>query len=121
MRIKELIHSMQIRPKMYVTEVRLDYIFHFFLGYCGANSKLPGDEMDRRFCGWFCTWLFLWIENNVDTDYRPQSAAWYKDIIQITPDGQNEVDFFFDLCEKFFEDYENKRGCFSWRNEKEEV
>lgn len=118
MRIKELLHNMQIRPKMYVREVRMDYIFHFLMGYCGGeNAKLPDDSMDRKFCCWFGKWLIPWIENNVDANYRPTSAAWYDDIIRITPDGQNEVDLFFDLCEKFFEDYENKTGYFSWRNE----
>lgn len=117
MRIKELIHSMRIRPKMFVREVRMDYIFHFLVGYRVASAKLPDDNMDRNFCSWFGKWLILWIENNIDSKYRPTSAAWYDDIIRITPNGQDEVDFFFDLCDEFFEDYENKTGYFSWRAE----
>lgn len=118
MHIDELIHAMQVRPKMFVREVRIDYIFHLLTGYCGANADLPNYSMDRKFCAWFGKWLIMWIENNVDAKYRPESACWYDDIIRITPDGQNEVDLFFDLCDKFFDDYENKTGYFSWRNEK---
>lgn len=102
--------------QMLVREVRMDYIFHFLIGYRVANAKLPVDNMDRNFCSWFGKWLLIWIEDNVDSKYRATSAAWYDDIIRITPEGQNEVDLFFDLCDKFFEDYENKTGYFSWRN-----
>lgn len=55
--------------------------------------------MDRNFCSWFGKWLILWIVNNIDSKYRPSSAAWYDDIIRITPNGQDEVVFFFDLCD----------------------
>lgn len=71
--------------QMFVRKVRMDYIFHFLIGYRVANAKLPVDNMDRNFCSWFGKWLLIWIENNVDSKYRATSAAWYDDIIRITP------------------------------------
>ena len=117
MQITELLYSMRRRPNMFIREVRIDYIYHLILGYCGANSKLPEDDINRKFNFWFGKWLIKWIETNVDAKYRPESAYWYDNIIRITPNGQDEVDFFFDLCDEFFEDYENKTGYFSWRAE----
>lgn len=121
MRIEKLIDSMQRRPGMYLLEERIDYIFHFLLGYCGANSDfLEDDNMDRRFCSWFWKWLLIWIEDNVDSEYQIKSACWYEDIRKIAGDEQKAVTLFYDLCKMFFEDYKEKRGYFSWRNDSEE-
>lgn len=115
MQIKELISSIQKRPKMFVKEERIDYIFYLLFGYCGAHSKLSEDDMDRSFCIWFGKWLIMWIEDNVDAEYSSKTAWWYDDIKTIAKNEQDELNLFFELCNKFFEDYRNKTGYFSWR------
>lgn len=118
MRIEKLINSMQRRPGMYLLEERIDYIFQFLLGYCGANSHfLEDDDMDRRFGYWFWKWLLIWTEDNGD---QIESACWYDVIMAIAEDEQKAVTLFYDLCKIFFEDYKQKRGYFSWRNDSEE-
>lgn len=116
-RVEKLINNMRKRPKMYVAEIRIDYIFYFLFGYCGANHELSEDDMDRRFCFWFGKWLIKWIEDNVDKEYLPETAFWYDDIRRITRSEQDEAAIFFELCEYFFKDYRNKTGYFSWRCE----
>ena len=44
MQIEQLIISMQKRPKMFVKEERIDYIYYLLSGYCGANNKLLKDD-----------------------------------------------------------------------------
>jgi len=117
MQIEQLIMSMQKRPKMFVKEERIDYIYYLLSGYCGANSKLSkeDDDMDQRFCLWFGKWLVMWINDNVDAEYSPKTAYWYDDIKMIAKNRQDEVNIFFELCNIFFEDYRNNTGYFSWR------
>lgn len=115
MRIEQLIASIQKRPKMFVKEERIDYIYYLLSGYCGANSKLSEDDMERKFCFWFNKWLIMWIVDNVDSEYLPKTAYWYDDIKALAQDEQDEVNTFFKLCGIFFEDYKNKSGYFSWR------
>ncbi len=116
MQIEQLIDSIQKRPKMFVKEERIEYIYYFLFGYCAANNKLSDNDIEQKFCYWFGKWLIMWIEDNVDAEYEPQTAYWYDDIKNITRKGQNEVTIFFYLCKGFFEDYKNKIGYFSWRD-----
>lgn len=115
MQIEKLIDSIQKRPKMFVKEEKIEYIFYLLSGYCGANGKLSEDDINRNFCFWFGKWLIIWIQNNVNVKYTPQTAFWYDDIKTISKSKQDEIKLFFDLCNCFFEDYENKTGYFSWR------
>lgn len=128
MRIEELINAIPQRPKMYLTGKRLDYLQNFLLGYCGANAghaedarlhnlTFPEDDMDYQFNGWFSKWLIQWIDENVDAEYVPESVLWLDNIRAIAKEDQDEFDLFFELCNLFFDDYRNKTGYFSWRNE----
>lgn len=116
MQIEQLIISIHKRPKMFLREERIDYLYYFLSGYCGANNKLSEDDMDRKFCFWFSKWLVMWIIDNVDSEYSPKTAYWYDDIRIITKKGQDEMNMFFELCNMFFEDYRKKIGYFSWRS-----
>ena len=116
MKIEELIISMKKRPQMFVKEERIDYFYYFLSGYCGANNRLLGDDMDQKFCLWFSKWLILWINQYIDAEYLPKTAYWYDDIKAIAKTEQDEIRIFFDLCNSFFEDYRNGRGYFSCRH-----
>lgn len=115
MQIEHLIFSIQNRPKMFVKEERIDYLYYLLSGYCAGINDSP-DEMDQKFCCWFGKWLMIWIERNIDANYIPQTSYWYDDIKVIAKDDHNEVMLFYDLCSQFFEDYKNKTGYFGWKN-----
>ena len=112
MEIKQLIDAMRKRPGMYVREERLDYIYHLISGYCGGKYG-SACEMDYKFSCWFWKWLLQWIEENVDAEYSPKSCYWPDDIKAIAGGEEKEVPLFYELCDKFFEDYYKKRGYFS--------
>jgi len=116
MKIRQLINAMKKRPGMYVKEERIDYIYYLLSGYCGSNVNLEDDDINRKFRLWFWKWLLQWIEENVDAEYEPKSCYWYDDIKAIAGDEKKEVPLFYELCDMFFEDYNEKRGYFSWRN-----
>ncbi len=116
MYIEQLIDSIKKRPKMYVKEEKIEYIYYYILGYCSANHQFSADDMDKMFCCWFWKWLIKWIEDNIDSKYQTKSAIWYDDIKEIAGDEQKEVKLFFELTKYFFEDYKNKKGYFELRN-----
>lgn len=110
MYIEQLIDSMKKRPKMYVKEEKIEYIYYYILGYCSASCQFSDDDIDKMFCNWFWKWLVKWIKDNVDSEYQPQSVIWYDDIKIIAKEGKKEKDVFFDLCKLFFEDYKNSKS-----------
>lgn len=117
MKIEQLITTLQDRPGMFVKEEKIEYIYYLLLGFCGASKNYNADNIEHKFCYWFSKWLIMWIEDNVNAEYVPRTAYWYDDIKTIT---KNEVTVFFDLCEKFFDEYRNKTGYFSFRNNEDE-
>ncbi|MCM1097616.1 MAG: hypothetical protein NC427_06075 [Ruminococcus flavefaciens] len=114
MQIERLIKSIQKRPKMFLKEEKIEYIYYLLSGYCGAN-RVSEDNMDCMFCTWFRKWLIMWIVENVDEKYSVKTAYWYDDIKAIAQGKQEEIKMFFELCDLFFEDYKNKVGYFSWK------
>ena len=66
MYIEQLIDSIKKRPKMYVNEEKIEYIFHYILGYSSACHKFSPDDIDKMFCNWFWKWLVKWIKDNID-------------------------------------------------------
>ena len=117
MHIEQLIDTISKRTGMFVKEERIDYIYYLIVGHCGAKSEFLVDDMDKKFCIWFGKWLLIWIENNIDSEYLPESVYWYEDIVKIAGDEQKAIDMFYKLSKEFFYDYHNKKGYFSWRNE----
>lgn len=113
MYIEKVIDNIKKRPKMYVTEVKIEYIYHYISGYCLASNHFSADDIDKWFCGWFWKWLVKWIEDNIEPEYQPKSVIWYDDIKVIAEkEEKNEVDVFFDLCTLFFDEYKNQTGFF---------
>ena len=117
MHIKELVKGMRIRPLMYLQEEKIDYIYHFFIGYCGL-ARHYGDyteDMDKHFVTWFVQWLNNWIIENYDKNYEFKTFHWNETIKEITQSEEEAVQLFYELCEQFFSDYEEKVGFFRWR------
>ena len=50
MQIEQLIASIQKRPKMFIKEEKIEYIYYFLIGYCAANNKLSDNDIERKFC-----------------------------------------------------------------------
>ena len=117
MNIEQLIYEIQKRPKMFVKEERIEYIYYLLSGYCAASNKSSDDDVDKKFCCWFGKWLRTWIEDNIDDEYISKTAYWYDDVKAIDKNEQKEVIVFFDLCHHFFNDYSNGTGYFSWKHD----
>ena len=115
MYIFNLIMSIKQRPKMYLKEEKIEYIYYLLSGYCGANNLEKKDDIDSKFMIWFGKWLIWWIQENIDKDYEIKTAFWYEDIKRISKDENNECVLFYELCQKFYDDYMDKKGYFEWR------
>ncbi len=102
---------------MFIPEIKIEFLYCFLSGYCLAyqNTDAPHDEIDEKFCTWFGEWLALWIQDNIDADYIPESKFWYETVIHYTPEGKDALTYCFELCNLFFDDYYNACGYFSWR------
>lgn len=97
---------------MYAWKLRLDIAYYKLLGHNLAHREagIPEKEIDATFCQEFGEWLIRWIRENIDENYTPWSKYWYEDIRRILPEGREELDYFFELCELFFEDYGVRKG-----------
>lgn len=113
----EFITTIARRPGMFIPEIKIESLYYFLSGYCLAyrTTDAPHDEIDEKFCTWFGEWLALWIQDNIDADYIPESKFWYETVIHYTPEGKDVLAYFFELCNLFFDDYYNACGYFSWR------
>ena len=106
--VEGIINAIQKRPKMFVEEESIEYIFHFLMGFGMVSNR----EIDRNFCCWFHKWLGTWIREHIDETYSSQAAYWTDDIKRLATDEKSEVDLFYELSQLFFEDYRKKRGYF---------
>ena len=111
MNVKEFIKSIQKNPKMFVDEVRIDYLDHLIVGFfvClkGNNNAV---DIDLQFHAHFTRWLVKWIQKNIVKKYEQKYFSWSQTLkdINITSDEIETVKLFFELCDKFFEKNENK-------------
>lgn len=111
MNVKEFIKIIQKNPKMFVDEVRTDYIEHLILGFficCDVNNNAT--DIDLHFHAHFSRWLVRWIWKNVDKKYSQKYFSWSQTLkdINITSDETQAVKLFFDLSDMFFEKYKDK-------------
>lgn len=111
MNVKEFIKIIQKNPKMFVDEVRTDYIEHLILGFficCDVNNNTT--DIDLHFHAHFSRWLVRWIWKNVDKKYSQKYFSWSQTLkdIDITSNETEAVKLFFDLSDMFFEKYKNK-------------
>lgn len=108
MSIRELINSIKIRPKMFVAEVQLDYIFHFLLGYLGAEKHNASEE-ERELCSIYAGRFVHWVHKSVNTNSSNPiefDFIWYRMIEKVTNSEQEAAELFFKLSEEFFNYYE---------------
>lgn len=104
MDIKEFIAAIQNRPKMFVEEVRLDYLYYLIFGYLGSNLMKEYSDIDEKFSAHFYNYVLEWVRKNVDENYERNSFFWYHIIRDVTNTEEEAVDLFFMLCEIFFEE-----------------
>lgn len=104
MDIKEFIAAIQNRPKMFVEEVRLDYLYYLIFGHLGSNLMKEYSDIDKKFSAYFYNYVLEWVRKNVDENYERNSFFWYHIIRDVTNTEEEAVDLFFKLSEKFFED-----------------
>lgn len=104
MDIKEFIAAIQNRPKMFVEEIRLDYLYYLIWGYLGSNLMKGYSGIDEKFQAHFYNYVLEWVRKNVDENYERNSFFWYHIIRDVTNTEEEAVDLFFKLSEKFFEE-----------------
>ncbi len=100
MQIEQLIFLIQKRPKMFIKEEKIEYIYYLLLGYSAATSALS-DEIDQKFCCWFGKWLMMWIERNIKANYIPKTAYWYDDIKVIAKMIIMKLHYFMSYVKNF--------------------
>ena len=74
--------ALKRRTLIYVSEEKIEFIFHFLIAYSYATYKYnteTGDNIDCRFVPWFGEWLRKW-EKECDSDDVSVSMCWYEDI-----------------------------------------
>ena len=109
MNIKEFISAIQKRPKMYVEEVRVDYIYYLVSGFLGSNLiNESGCSIDRKFKAHFSNWVLEWVRKNVDESYDRKSFFWYQILNDVTRNENEATDLFFKLSNIFFQEVDLK-------------
>ena len=105
MNIKDLINAIQSRPKMYVEELRLDYIYYIIIGFLGSNlMNKNACSLDQAYKNYFPNWLLEWVRKNKNEYYEKRSFYWYHILIDVTNSEEEAIMLFFELSDKFFEE-----------------
>ncbi|MCB5955328.1 hypothetical protein [Enterococcus sp. CWB-B31] len=102
--IELLLANIQKRPKMYILEARMDYLFIFLIGYMGrGNGTIDEEEIDIAFRENFGRWIMDWIGLNYGKEY--QEVEWYRMFQKVTSSEEKAVELFFEASKEFFDDY----------------
>ena len=105
MNIKDFINAIQSRPKMYVEELRLDYIYYIIIGFLGSNlMNKNACSLDQAYKNYFPNWLLEWVRKNKNEYYEIRSFYWYHILIDVTNSEEEAIMLFFELSDKFFEE-----------------
>jgi len=109
--IEEKISNIRKRPKMFVYEIRLDYIYYLIAGSLGSNMGSPDvQDIDIAFKHDFNQWVEEWIYEKKEIDFRRKVVVWYKIISSCTNGDDEAVNLFYQICDEFFEAYHKKNG-----------
>ena len=105
MNVKEFINAIRNRPRMYVEDIKLDYIYYLIIGFLGSNLiNKKGNNIDQIYKSFFCQWMLKWVKENVNENYERKSFFWYNIIRDVTNSEDEAVQLFFELTDKFFEE-----------------
>lgn len=104
MDIKTFINSIQTTPRMYIEEIKIEYIYYLVVGFIGSNL-INGRtyNSDQKFKEYFSGWLLNWVTKNLDKNYERKSFFWYHILCDVTDSESEAVELFFELCSIFFE------------------
>jgi len=106
MDVKQKIINIKGRPKMFISELRVDYIYHYLEGYlsCFKEFKLSiEDDINLIFFSDFSHWTHEWINKNLaPVDF---SFVWYKMIKDATKNEDDATNLFFRISDEFFEEF----------------
>lgn len=109
MNVKEFINIIKKNPRMFVDEIRMDYLEHVICGFVSCNLlNKRGDNVDWQFHTYFWKWMVMWIKKNIDSKYEEKYCSWNKTLKDVTGNETEAVELFYQLCDMFFEEYENK-------------
>lgn len=109
MNIKEFINAIGNRPKMYVEEMKLDYIYYLVIGYLGCTLINKTDcIIEQKFKSHFPNWLLVWVKKNVDEKYERQSFFWHHILRDVTNNESEAIELFFKLSNEFFQEIDLK-------------
>ena len=112
MNVKEFIKLIKKNPRMFVDENRMDYIEHVIYGFVSCNLlNKRGDNVDMQFHTFFWKWMVTWIKINIDGNYEEKYYSWNKTLKDVTSNEAEAIELFFQLCDLFFDEYENKEFC----------
>lgn len=102
--VEKMIGYIKARPKMYVEEVRLDYIYYLLKGFLGcSNMTLFADEKDRAFKSDFYKWVVAKMKSAYNSDYSDRYFTWHHIIQQKANEiGVDAVSLFYQLSDEFF-------------------
>lgn len=112
MNINELIKLMRKRPGMFTENSCLEEIAQFIGGFIFANSMSGHiEETDIIFKEHF----HKWVKRNIEIEYNmffseDRNYVYY---IKNSVELDSRISIFFDMCDKFFEEYREQRGYFA--------
>lgn len=109
--IEELISSIKKRPRMYVYEVRVDYIYYLLVGCLISNLRsVNAQRIDYVFKRDFIEWVIQWLYKNKEVDFRVRNKIilWYQMISECAHDDEEAVNLFFQISEEFFAEYHKR-------------
>jgi len=112
--IEELIKNMSIRPRMYVLSVKVEVIDSFIRGFLYSdrirydNYVFDYASADCVFASFFDKWVFQWVINNINKDYKLESLSWTVMLKSVTKDEDEAVKLFFLLSDIFFQCFHEK-------------
>ena len=52
--------------------------------------------------------MVTWIKINIDGNYEEKYYSWNKTLKDVTSNEAEAIELFFQLCDLFFDEYENK-------------
>ncbi|MCB5955327.1 hypothetical protein [Enterococcus sp. CWB-B31] len=102
--VEKLITSVQLRPKMYIAEIRIDYLYHFLLGRISAVMRTDLiEDIDLVFKRNFSRWTEEWMLEKFGKKY--DELFWYKWFQKAAKTDQEAMELFFEASKEFFDDY----------------